>query len=127
MNTRFAFFGVVVLLVFVGVSGCTTLEDSKEQELTYEPGHSPEELIIGTWSSVNELYHVNFTFYENNSVYTDLGTYTYWSQYDITDEQLIFINSVDSTTESSDYIFAENNQKMILTNQNGDIWILTRH
>jgi hypothetical protein len=103
-----------ILIGFILISGCTSIQQT------------PEDLIIGKWSGTVQGQGINMTFYKNHSLYNDMGNQSLWMQYEITKDNLTFINPVNGNTTSNQYVFSGNNQKLILTERFGGILFLTR-
>jgi hypothetical protein len=118
MKKQLVIIGIIVLLVSVGLSGCSTPEQTT--------GPNPEDLIIGTWYYDAEGTKVNFIFYENHSMCVSYGGQSIWTEYEITKDSLTFINLTDEQTAPGKYSFSDNNNTLTIITDFSSTIILTR-
>ena len=107
--------GIITILVITGLSGCNS--STKQTQ---------DESIIGTWTHDFGNYTASYTFYKNHSVYFTSYNQIYWLEYEITKDQITFIPKEPDERISLEYSFADNNQKLILTDQSGTVAAFTR-
>jgi hypothetical protein len=114
MKKLLVIIGIVTILVFIGLSGCNSTEQTNEQEQNNEQPVTEQQKIIGTWW--NETYdgdELTYIFFNNGSVYQTWNANTHWYDYSITEDTLIIGNDV------YEFTFSDDNQKLIL---NGDVF-----
>ncbi len=121
MKKQLVIFGIAVLLIFIGLSGCN------EDNNTFQ---SDEEKIIGTWvyaTTLNETtVYVYYNFLANKTFevifsYTgDRGSGT-WN---ITDNKLLITLKGEIIT--SDYNFSNNNKTLTIIESNGIKSVFTK-
>jgi hypothetical protein len=111
--------GIVTILVCVSLNGCTSTPSPPNNNST-----SPiqEKTIIGKWKVTHYTNKSEtfgpisyYTFYNNGSIYSsDSWNITYWANYILTDNELLFTYS-DGSQMTYDYSFSNNNQKLKIT------------
>ena len=97
MKIQFAIIGIVIILVSVGLSGCS---------------NSPKNLIVGTWWSEEGVIVDSLTFCDNGSVCHKYVTVfdEEWEHYSIAEDKLIIGVIVYKFT------LVDDNLKLVLTN-----------
>jgi len=116
MKKQLVIFGVIVILLTVGLSGCN--ENTSK---------SDEEKIIGTWTnrdlhggskeSNSYIFYTNKTFKLINSYNSEV--YSVNGTWNITDNKLVM--TARGETETADFIFSDNNKKLTLTSESWTI------
>ena len=100
------------------MSGCNSTEQST--------GQTPEELIIGNWHTEIEDIGINFIFYENHSMCVSYGGQSIWTEYEITEDSLTFINPTDGQKAPGEYSFSNNDNTLTIITDFNSTLILTR-
>ena len=124
MSKNLLIFGLAVLLICVGVSGCNESNNSFK---------SDEDRITGTWV-ITELYGnstmtITYSFLANNtyivtSIYLDdiLSFNGIWK---IVDNNLVV--TIDGLTQTGNYKFSNNDKTLTITNtETNTITVLTK-
>jgi hypothetical protein len=102
MKKQLVIIGIVVILVSVGLSGCSS---------------SPKDKLIGTWKyqSGGGGYHVDtYTFYNNRTYHWiayqpgSLIPYEGWNEYSVTE------NTLTDGTSTYSFTVSDDNQELIL-------------
>jgi hypothetical protein len=120
MKKQLVIIGIIAILVTAGLSGCNT----SKQEQTIGP--NPGDLIIGTWYYDAEGTKVNFIFYENHSMCVSYGGQSIWTEYEITEDSLTFINPTDGQKAPGEYSFSNNDNTLTIITDFNSTLILTR-
>jgi hypothetical protein len=117
---------VFILLIAVGLCGCSEVEKQKNDD---------EDRIVGTWIN-SELYNgstrdITYTFYLNNTgslIVTYIGeTFSSELNWRISDGKLLI--DVFEPNESrliNDFFFSDNNNTLVLKDSLGNIMIFNR-
>jgi len=119
---------VVIFILAVGLSGCTSTEHHKENY---------KELFLGKWLAGDipegEDGSVVFNFFSNDSFYVNLtetdehgnsSTQTAWMTYNITNDTLIIV--VEGNEVHLGFSFSNNYKTLILTEADGTATVLKR-
>ena len=108
------FFGIVIALLTIGLSGC--MEENNEEI-------SDSERFIGTWTQeAAELWYEiseieEITFYENNTFSTDANLS---GEYEIKNEKLVLTFNDGGQELSFDYQFFDENKRLTLIDSGGN-------
>jgi len=119
MKKQLLIIGITLVLITVGMSGCTDNNLSSK---------SNEEKLIGSWDvrdiNANSTQYVA-TFFTNNSVKATFPSgEKSWDTYAMTDQSLKFTQYGGGTT--FEYSFSDNDNKLTLIADWGQTLILTR-
>jgi hypothetical protein len=119
MKKQLIIIGIVAILIAIGLSGCTSTEKITEKK-------NPEDIIIGTWYYEADSEKVNFIFYENHSMCVSYGSQSIWTEYEITEDSLTFINPTDGQTAPGEYSFSDYDNTLTIITDFSSTLILTR-
>ena len=119
---------VVVFILTVGLSGCTSTEHHKENY---------KELFLGKWvagdTPEGEDGSVVFNFFSNDSFYVNLtnvdqhgnsSTQTAWMTYNITNNTLIMV--IEGNEVHLGFSFSNNDKTLTLTEEDGTSTVIKR-
>lgn len=98
MNKKIIIFGVAVLLIVVGLSGCNT--------------ENRDSRFVGIWDDNTSSYFI--TFYSDGTIGEGLFKDGKW---EIKDEKLVITFPIGGNTSQAvaDFVFSNNNKNLILT------------
>ena len=117
MNKHLIPLGIAVLLICVGLSGCT---DSPTNDLSAEE----KIMFIGIWAveePEDEIYNTTWTFYDNDTIKVTFDLQGqplgYWGTYQIENGQLYLTSPVTTPpTATYDYEFSDGDNRLTLSN-----------
>jgi hypothetical protein len=123
MKKQLMIIGIIVLLVAVGLSGCSTTKSDKEK-------------ILGTWRNLDGSLEKLMTFYDNETVKAvtqspsgldAYGNSTDWYNFSIDDTKLCMtgLGTGKVYTGCVDYEFSNNDKTLTLT-ENGNSVVYTK-
>jgi hypothetical protein len=117
MRKQLAIIGMTLVLIIVGLSGCTGNNNGSSK--------SNEEKILGRWTGTipGTTKIMTFHFYDNGSFFNSIDNQSAWGTYLVTNTTLKGISE-----DSVDYSFSDNDNKLTLIDSGGGIYniILTR-
>jgi hypothetical protein len=118
MKKQLLIIGITLVLITVGLSGCTDNNLSSK---------SNDQKILGRWTgtqpSTPEI--AIFNFYTNGSLYMGVNEQFIWLTYAMTDETLVLQSKGE--TRSLEYSFSNNDNKLTLIEVGGGEYaVLTR-
>lgn len=127
MNKDLIIFAITILLIVVGLCGCS---ESEQRQINID-----KEKLIGTWAntSLNEGNNltISYTFFSNNTYIAMIGnsenpnTLSYNGTWEITNNQLIV--TIEGKTQTGNYEFSNNDKTITITDTaSGGTTILTK-
>jgi hypothetical protein len=111
MKKQLVIIGILAIIITVGLSGCTTNNNSSKLN---------KEKILGRWTTtiLDTPITVTLNFFTNGSFYEGLNeTTVIWGTYTMTDETIALQNG--EVTHTVDYTFS-NNDKTLTLLETGD-------
>jgi hypothetical protein len=113
MKKQLHIFGITLLLLTIGLSGCTDNNLSSK---------SNEEKIIGKWKATFPNTNVTpiSNFYINGSFLVTIAGQTAWATYAMTDDTLAFSVQGSSETTTLEYTFSNNDNRLTCIEVDGD-------
>jgi hypothetical protein len=120
MKKQILIVGITLVLIAVGLSGCTDNNNSLK---------SNDQKILGQWNakwSTGSEYI--WGFYSNGSYVESnpSGNYATWYNYAMTDDKLVLSNKNGGNIATCEYSFSNNDNKLTLLTDWGATLILTR-
>ena len=108
MKKELVIFGIITLLITVGLNGCTENNNGSSK--------TNEEKILGKWTgtSSDSAQTITFNFYANGSCFLTVNEKSEWATYTMTDQNLT-TKQINTVTTTFDYFFSDNDNTLTLT------------
>ena len=125
MNKNLIIFAITVLLIVVGLCGCS---ESEQRQI-----NTDKEKLIGTWANTSSYegnnLTISYTFFSNNTYVVTIvhleNTSSYNGTWEITNNQLIV--TIEGRTQTGNYEFSNNDKTITITDTtSGGTTILTK-
>jgi len=115
MKKQLLIIGITLVLITVGLSGCSDNNLSSK---------SNDEKIIGRWTGTmsGTTQIMTFQFYSNGSFFNSVGKQGVWGTYAMTDTTLV--GTSGGVTHTVEYSFSDNDNKLTFIETGGELFIL---